>query len=188
MQEMQETRVQSLGWKDPMEEGMATHSSVLAWRIPWTEEPGRLLSLGSQKVRHNWSNLAHMQLSVLMQYTPKHALGPRPEGGTGREKRERERETGRGDLVWLCLSSDVVLMVTWREHWKQSRARLTHTRRCLNKETAHLLFTFHSGMCLLTSHTLCGDYRLPEPWTQVGKFHRISYHPYHSLEAKRVTQ
>ena len=40
MQEMQEKRVQSLGWKDPLEEGMATHSSILAWRIPWTEEPG----------------------------------------------------------------------------------------------------------------------------------------------------
>ena len=37
---MQETRVQSLGWEDPMEKGMATHSSILAWRIPWTEEPG----------------------------------------------------------------------------------------------------------------------------------------------------
>ena len=39
---MQDTRVQSLGWKDPLEKGMATHSSILAWRIPWTEEPGSL--------------------------------------------------------------------------------------------------------------------------------------------------
>jgi len=39
MQEVQETGVQSLGWKDPLEEGMATHSSILTWRIPWTEEP-----------------------------------------------------------------------------------------------------------------------------------------------------
>ena len=39
---MQETQVQSLGWKDPLQEGMATHSSIVAWRIPWTEEPGRL--------------------------------------------------------------------------------------------------------------------------------------------------
>ena len=42
MQETQETRVRSLGQEDPLEEGMATHSSILAWRIPWTEEPGRL--------------------------------------------------------------------------------------------------------------------------------------------------
>ena len=50
---MQETQVQSLGWEDPLEKGMATHSSILAWRIPWTEEPGRLQSMGSQRVRHN---------------------------------------------------------------------------------------------------------------------------------------
>ena len=44
-----------LGWEDPLEEGMATHSSILAWRIPWTEEPGRLHSMGSQRVGHNWA-------------------------------------------------------------------------------------------------------------------------------------
>ena len=43
-----EKQVQSLGWKDPLEEGMATHSSILAWRLPWTEDPGRLQSMGSQ--------------------------------------------------------------------------------------------------------------------------------------------
>ena len=48
MQDPQETRVQSLGQEDPLEEGMATHSSILAWRIPWTEEPGGLWSTGSQ--------------------------------------------------------------------------------------------------------------------------------------------
>ena len=46
---MWETWVRFLGWKDPLEEGMATHSSILAWRIPWTEEPGGLQSMGSQK-------------------------------------------------------------------------------------------------------------------------------------------
>ena len=50
---MQETGIQSLGWEDPLEEGMATHSSILAWRIPWTEEPGGLQSTGSQGVRHD---------------------------------------------------------------------------------------------------------------------------------------
>ena len=49
----QETGVQSLGREDPLEEEMATHSSVLAWRIPWTEEPGGLQSTGSQRVRHD---------------------------------------------------------------------------------------------------------------------------------------
>ena len=45
---MQETQVQSLDWQDPLEEEMATHSSILAWKIPWTEKPGRLQSMGSQ--------------------------------------------------------------------------------------------------------------------------------------------
>ena len=48
-----ETQVQSLGWEDPLEKGMAIHSSILAWRFLWTEEPGRLQSMGSQRVRHN---------------------------------------------------------------------------------------------------------------------------------------
>ena len=50
---MQETLVRLLGWEDPLEEGMATHSSILAWRIPQTEEPGGLQSMGSQRVGHD---------------------------------------------------------------------------------------------------------------------------------------
>ena len=51
--EIREAGVQSLVWEDPLEKGKATHSSILAWGIPWTEEPGRLLSMESQRVRHN---------------------------------------------------------------------------------------------------------------------------------------
>ena len=50
---MQETHVHSLGWEGPLEKGMATHSSVLAWRISWTEEPGKLQSMGSQRIEPN---------------------------------------------------------------------------------------------------------------------------------------
>ena len=50
---MQETQVRSLSWEDPMEEDMATHSNILAWRIPWIEESGRLQSTGLQRVRHD---------------------------------------------------------------------------------------------------------------------------------------
>ena len=50
---MQETQVGSLGWEDPLEKGMATHSGVLAWRIPWREEPGGLQSMGWQRVGHH---------------------------------------------------------------------------------------------------------------------------------------
>ena len=51
---MLETWVQSLGWEDPLEKEMATHSSILAWKIPWAEEPGGLQSMGLQRVRHDW--------------------------------------------------------------------------------------------------------------------------------------
>ena len=52
---MQESWVRSLGWADPLEKEMATHSSTLTWRIPWKEEPGRLQSMGSQRVGHDWA-------------------------------------------------------------------------------------------------------------------------------------
>ena len=58
MQEIPETRVGSLGQDDPLEESMSTHSSILAWRILWSEEPGRLQYMGLQRVGHDWSNLA----------------------------------------------------------------------------------------------------------------------------------
>ena len=51
--EMQETWVQSLGWEDPLEEGLEIHSNILAWRIPWTEKPGGLQPMGSQRVGHD---------------------------------------------------------------------------------------------------------------------------------------
>ena len=53
MREMQEMQVRSLSWEDPLEKEMATHSSILAWRIPWREEPSRLQSTGSQRVGHD---------------------------------------------------------------------------------------------------------------------------------------
>ena len=59
---MRETWVQSLGWEDPLEKGMATHSSILAWRIPWREEPGGLQSMGSQRVRHDWAISFHFSM------------------------------------------------------------------------------------------------------------------------------
>ena len=66
---MWETRVRSLGWEDPLEKEMATHSSILAWKIPWTEEPGRLQSMGLKRVRHDWATslslfILHLILSL----------------------------------------------------------------------------------------------------------------------------
>ena len=62
MQETQETQVQSLGWGDLLEEGMATHSSILGWRIPWTEEPGGLQSIGFCKESGTNEQLTHTKL------------------------------------------------------------------------------------------------------------------------------
>ena len=62
---MQETLVQSLGWEDPLEEEMATHSSILAWRIPWRKKPGRLQSAGLQRVGHDLATKQQILLVCL---------------------------------------------------------------------------------------------------------------------------
>ena len=69
---MQKTWVWSLGWKDLLEKGMATHSNVHAWEIPWTEEPGGLQSMGSQRVRHDWATNTctfFIHIYLLFEYT-----------------------------------------------------------------------------------------------------------------------
>ena len=91
---IQDTWVRSLGWEVTLEKGMATHSSILAWRIPWTEEPGRLQSMGSQRVGHDsatslsfyipWASLVAQMLKNLpaMQKTWVQSLGLIPGSGT----------------------------------------------------------------------------------------------------------
>ena len=74
---MQETQVRSLGWEDLLEKETAPHSSTLAWKISWTEEPGRLQSMGSQKVRHNWAT--SLSLSLSMCVNPKLWIYPSPQ-------------------------------------------------------------------------------------------------------------
>ena len=79
MQEMREMQVPCLGREDPLEEEMATHSSILAWKIPGTEEPGGLQSMGCQRVRHDWVN-EHTQetLSSLVAVNPHSPTSPHP--------------------------------------------------------------------------------------------------------------
>ena len=67
---MRETGVWSLGWEDPLEKEMATHSRTLAWKIPWTEEPGSLQSMGSQRVRHDWASSAAATAAKSLQSCP----------------------------------------------------------------------------------------------------------------------
>ena len=66
---MQETWVRSLGQEDSLEKGVATHSSILAWRIPWTEEPGRLPSMGLQRVRHPEATGTHAHSAQKVQFS-----------------------------------------------------------------------------------------------------------------------
>ena len=70
---MWKTQVLSLCWEDPLEKGMATHSSILAWRIPWTEEPGELQSIGSQRVRHDWMTNTPLLQGYLLKIRGIHA-------------------------------------------------------------------------------------------------------------------
>ena len=66
MQKTQETQIRSLGWEDPLEKEMAIHSSILAWKSPWTEEPGGLQSMGSQRVRCDWEQAQEVWLMIWM--------------------------------------------------------------------------------------------------------------------------
>ena len=74
---IRETRVQSLGWEDLLDKDVATHSSILAWKIPWMEEPGRLQSMESQRVGHNWATSLSLnpetvlRQDTLLLYNPK---------------------------------------------------------------------------------------------------------------------
>ena len=75
MQETQEKWISSLGWEDPLEEEMATHSNILAWKIPWTEEPNGLQFKGLQRVRHNWAiqEMKEMQVESLEEEMATHS-------------------------------------------------------------------------------------------------------------------
>ena len=67
---MQVTQVQSLGWEDSPEKGMPNHSNILTWKVIWTEEPGRLQSMGSQRVRHDWvTNTFSFHFSIFIKFT-----------------------------------------------------------------------------------------------------------------------
>ena len=69
----------SLGWEDSLAEGMSTHSYILAWRTPWTEEPGELWSTGSKRVGHHWSDLArtsYLEISAVLQASEKNWKAP----------------------------------------------------------------------------------------------------------------
>ena len=92
---MQETQAWSLGQEDPLEEEMTTHSSILVWKIPWTDEPGGPQSVGLQRVRHNWATNTFTSGGSVVKNLPANA------GNTG------------GSRYHLCIGK-----VTWRRKWQ----------------------------------------------------------------------
>ena len=112
---MQETWDQSLSWEDPLEEEMATHSSILAWRIPWTEEPGGLQSMGSQRVGHNWATFTHGYLCGFP-------------GGSGGKESACNVETqvwplGQEDPLKKEMATHSTILA-WRIPWTENPGRL----------------------------------------------------------------
>ena len=120
---MWETRVRSLGWEDPLEKEMAPHSSTLAWRIPWREQPGRLQSMGSQRSGHDWATSTHSRGKLKswggrnsirnMQTQARWGLGERGWMGTGPGSRAGVGRNGRWGWK-ACLGSTGVWQ---RDEW-----------------------------------------------------------------------
>ena len=131
MQETQEMWVRSLGQEDPLEKGMATHSHSIAWRIPWKEEPGGLQSIRSQRVVHDWSNIAHMHKSriyVYNQFLPSTTKVLKYQvicngKDSGKDWRQWEKQTTEDEMVgWHHWLSGTCLSKLWeivkdRETW-----------------------------------------------------------------------
>ena len=124
---MWETQVQSLGREDPLEKEMATHSSILAWRIPWAEEPGRLQSTGSQRVRHDWATSLHFSS---VHFTLQHLLdvpggfsGKNPAWQCERCKRCEFRSLGGEKLLEENMATHSSIPA-WRTSWTEEPVEL----------------------------------------------------------------
>ena len=115
---MQETQVWSLGWEDPLGKGMANHSSILAWRIPWTEEPVNLQSIGLQRVGHNWSDWAH---------TPAGEKGTEQESGDGFRRWEWSPVDlqGNGHFSYAVTGTCIYFNNMWAQNQSWASTELT---------------------------------------------------------------
>ena len=138
-------QVWSLGQENPLDKIKATHSSILAWRKPWTEEPGRVQSIGLHRVRHDWSNLAHMYLESLEQT-------PGDTGGLNSNNLESLHPEvleswGSISLFWLNHAS-CRISVPWPEinslHWEH---------RVIYHWTTRELLKFSFGKLFIKSQT-----------------------------------
>ena len=153
---MQDTLVRSLGWEDPLEKEMATHSSILSWREPWTEEPGGLQSMGSQKVRHHWTT----NTFTLRELWP---LIDFPGGSDGKASAYSAgdpgsipglgRSPGEGNGNWLQYFA-------WKIPWTEEPGRLQSMGSQKESDTTEWLhFHFHGSSLNSVVGILKGDKR-----------------------------
>ena len=149
---MQETRVQSLGQKDLLEKEMATHSKILAWKIPWMEDPGRLQSMGSQRVGHNWAtSLSNLTIGWIQGYrigNTERLLWRFEHTGTN------PLQMPKDNFIWLfyCLVEKAMAphsrTLAWKIPWTEEPGRLQSMgslRVGHNWATSLSLFTFMQG-------------------------------------------
>ena len=109
---MQETQAQSLGRQDPLEKEMATHSSILAWRIPRTEEPGRLQSMGSHRVGHDWATNTNTKL-----FDTDSVILPRANGWASNQIQLYLKPRGAVFPVYHTGISMQFLLIEQRQNW-----------------------------------------------------------------------
>ena len=149
---MQETWVQSLGWEDPLEEGMAAHSSILAWRIPWTEKSGRQQSMGLQRVRHDWvtkhstRKAKQTECIFFKTETVPYNKQQRQEAPKRNSKASQIKQEMRISLVvqWLRIYLPMQGTRVWSLVWEDST-------------------------CLGTTKSVCHNYWAPEPPSYLPK-------------------
>ena len=125
-------RVRSLDWKDPAEKEMATPSSILVWKTPWTEKPGRLWSIGSQRVRHDWSNLdddTHNHAHTLWSSTPTYTI-----------------IHTQSIYFHMCSYSHLLTIPHIQSHTNYSHScSYTHTPNCLQSCTQSHAYTWYEN-------------------------------------------
>ena len=118
---VQETRVWFLGWEDPLEKEMATYSSILAWQVSWTEEPGGLQYVGSQRVRHDWATNTHLlTIFIIMQCI---CLVGFPGGSDGKESACSAGDPGQEDPLEKGTATNSSILA-WRIPWTEESGGL----------------------------------------------------------------
>ena len=164
---MQETRVQSLGQKDLLEKEMATHSKILAWKIPWMEDPGRLQSMGSQRVGHNWvTSLSNLTIGWIQGYRI----------GNSERLLWRFEHTGTNPLqmpkdnfIWLfyCLVEKAMAphsrTLAWKIPWTEEPGRLQSmgSLRVGHTERLHFHFSLSCKEKEMATHSSVLAWRIP---------------------------